>query len=197
MSLWRRIYGERRAVVLPLMVVLIANIAVLALVVVPLTQSVAGLENDAVSATFKMNKARLAERQAKDTRASKERADQDLRKFYAETLPVDFPAARRLIAGSFLQRTAREVGLTFQRGQVEPATEVKDSQLRRIAGKVTLVGDYQSIRKFLYAVETATEFVVIERVALAQAADLKASNTGALEVTLDVATYYWGAPGGR
>jgi len=58
---------------------------------------------------------------------------------------------------------------------------------------VTLVGDYQNIRRFLYAVETAREFLVVERVALSQATDLKAGNTGALEVTLDIATYYLGA----
>jgi Tfp pilus assembly protein PilO len=196
MSLWRRVYAERRAVILPLVVVLVANLALLALAVVPLTQSVAGLQAEAVDATFKMNKARLAERQARDARASKERADLDLKKFYAETLPADYVAARKIIAGSFVQQMAREAGLVFQRAQVERG-EVKDSQLQRISAKVTLVGDYQNIRKFLYVVETSPEFVVIERVALAQAADLRSGNSGALDVTLDVATYYLGAPGGR
>jgi len=191
MSLWERIYRERRGVVLPLLVVLVANIAILLFGVIPLAGNVAGLHNDASNATLSMNRARLSERQARDARASKERADLDLRKFYSETLPADLPAARKLIVGSFLQQTARDVGLTFQHGSIEES-DVKDSQLHELSGKVTLVGDYPNIRKFLYAVETAKEFVVVERVALAQATDLKASNTGALEVTLDVATYYVG-----
>ena len=41
MSLWRRIYLERRAVVLPLVVLLVANVAALALAVFPLKRSVA------------------------------------------------------------------------------------------------------------------------------------------------------------
>ncbi len=67
---------------------------------------------------------------------------------------------------------------------------MKDSQLERMSDKVTLVGDYQNIRKFLYTVETAPQFVVIERVGLSQATDLRSTNSGRLEVTLDVATYY-------
>jgi Tfp pilus assembly protein PilO len=192
MSLWRRIYTEQRAVVLPLLLILIANLAVLLLAELPLSHSVTGLKNEAVSASLKMSRARVTEQRAKEARASKERADQDLRKFYAETLPADLTSARHLIVGSFLQRTARDVGLTFQRGSVEQV-DVKDSQLQELTGKVTLVGDYQNIRRFLYAVETAREFLVVERVALSQATDLKAGNTGALEVTLDVATYYLGA----
>lgn len=192
MSLWQRIYTERRAVVLPLFAILIANIVVLLLAELPLSHSVTGLKNDAVNASLKMTRARVTEQRAKEARTSKERADQDLRKFYAETLPTDLTAARHVIVGSFLQQTARNVGLTFQRGSVDQV-EVKDSQLQELTGKVTLVGDYQNIRRFLYAVETAPEFLVVERVALSQATDLKAGNTGALEVTLDVATYYLGA----
>jgi Tfp pilus assembly protein PilO len=188
-SLWRRVYVERRAVILPLLVVLVANIGVLGLAVVPLSRSVAGLEAEATDATFTLRKAQLADRQAKDARASKERADQELKKFYAEILPKNFTAARKLVALSFLDRIARELGLTFQRSQVTPA-DVRDSQLKRIGAKVTLSGDYQNIRKFLYAVETAEEFVIIERVTLSQAGDLRTNNSGALEVTLDVATYY-------
>jgi Tfp pilus assembly protein PilO len=188
-TLWRRVYTERRAVILPLLVLIIANVAVLGLAVVPLTESVAGLEAEAIDATFSLRTAQVADRQAKDARASKERAEQELKKFYAEILPGNFTAARKLVALSFLDRTARDAGLTFQRSQVEES-DVKDSQLKRIGAKVTLIGEYQNIRKFLYAVETAEEFVIIERVAVAQAGDLRASNSGALEVTLDVATYY-------
>jgi Tfp pilus assembly protein PilO len=186
-SLWRRVYLERRAVMLPILVLLIANVAMLALAVLPLAESVSGLQGDAQTATTNMWKARLVDRQAKDARASKDRADQELKKFYVDILPANASGARKLI--SFLERTAAESGLQFQRSQLEPS-EVKDSQLERMSGKVTLVGDYQNIRKFLYTVETAQQFVVIERVGLSQAADLRSASSGRLEVTLDIATYY-------
>jgi Tfp pilus assembly protein PilO len=190
-SLWRRIYLERRAVILPLFILLAANVAMLALAVLPLTGNVSSLHADAQNATTALLKARLVDKQAKDARASKDRADQELRKFYVEILPANATAARKLV--SFLERTAGESGLQFQRSQLEQS-DVKDSQLERMSGKVTLVGDYQNIRKFLYAVETAQQFVVIERVGLSQAADLRSANSGRLEVTLDIATYYVGGP---
>jgi Tfp pilus assembly protein PilO len=188
-SLWPRVYRERRAAILPLVVALVANVALLALVVLPLVHSVTSLQDEAQAAAFSLNKARLADREAQGARASKERADRELKKFYAEILPADFTGARRLVVLSFLQKTARDAGLTLQRSQADEE-QVKDSQLERVTAKVTLAGDYQNIRKFLYAVETAPEFVVIERVALAQATDVRATGSGALEVTLDVATYY-------
>ena len=184
MRLWRRIYVEQRAVVLPLIIVLAANVGVLALAVLPLAQSVSSLDNDAMKSTVNLAKARMVEKTAKDARASKERADLELKKFYAEILPGNFTSARKLVA--FLSKTAVDVGLTYEDSQTEQS-DVKDSQLERMTAKVRLRGDYQNIRRFLYAVETAPEFVIVERVALAQAADLRASNTGALEVTLDIA----------
>ena len=66
MSLWRRIYHERRAIVLPLVLVLLANAAVLTLAVFPMVQNVAGLEADAQTATFELAKAKLVDKQAKD-----------------------------------------------------------------------------------------------------------------------------------
>jgi len=194
MSLWRRIYLERRAVVLPLALVLASNVAVLALGVLPLRQHVASLQTEQSDAAHNLLLARSAEKRAKDAMASKQVADQQLRQFYSEILPVDYSAASKLV-GDFLQGRARESGLVMQRAQAELA-DVKDSQLKRVIGKVTLRGDYQNIRKFLYAVETAPEFVIIDRMTLNQASDAKASSSGALEITLDVTTYYL-PPGAR
>jgi Tfp pilus assembly protein PilO len=186
-SLWRRIYVERRSVILPLFILLIGNVALLALAVLPLSGSVASLHGDALNATTAMLKARTIDQQAKDARGSKERADQELKKFYGEILPATPAGARKVM--SFLERTADESGLKFQNSHVEES-EIKDSRLERMSAKITLVGDYQNIRKYLYAIETAQQFVVVERVGLSQAADLRSSNSGRLEVTLDVATYF-------
>lgn len=187
MSLWRRVYQERRAVMLPLVVFLLANLAVLALVVVPFVQNVSTLENDALNAGTSLLKARLLDKQAKDALGSKDRADEELKRFYLDILPAEAAGARKIM--SFLAKAAGDNGLQFNRNSQE-REENKDSQLARTTGNVTLTGTYANMRKFLYAVETAEQFVVIERVGLSQASDLRSANTGRLEVDLDVATYY-------
>ena len=58
----------------------------------------------------------------------------------------------------------------------------------RQPAEVTLVGEYSDIRRFLYEVETAEEFLIIEKVALSQ--PNAAQGGGQLEVALSVATYF-------
>jgi Tfp pilus assembly protein PilO len=186
-SLWRRVYRERRAVMMPLVALLALGLAVLVFAVGPLVQSVSRLQNEARSEDTSLLRARLVQKQSQDALGSKTRADEELARFYASILPADPAAALKVM--SSLQRAADAAGLVFQRRQLEPE-RMKESQLVRLAGTVTLLGDYANIRKFLYAVETAPDFVIVDRVGLSQAADLRSTNSGRLEVTLDVATYY-------
>ena len=187
MNLWRRIYREQSTVVVPSLVLLLVGAAIFGLGVFPLSANVASLQGDAQNASTGLLRARLLEKQAKDASGSKTRADEELHKFYGEILPANATGARRVM--SFLERTAEADGLRFEHSQLEES-EVKDSQLLRMTGKVTLVGEYPNIRKFLYSVETAEEFVVVESVGLSQTTDLRSANSVRLEVTLDVATYY-------
>ncbi len=189
MSLWRRVYAERRVIVLPLLVLLGANVAVLALGVLPIKRAVASDTDAAVLATAKLVEARQLETAAKNARASKDQADVELKKFYAEILPPAQGEARR-VAKSRIEQMAAQANLTFKNSQYD-FTPVKESRLTRVDGKVTLRGDYASIRRFLYAVETAPEFVVIEKVEVSQPAQQTGGGAVAmLDITLDVATYY-------
>jgi Tfp pilus assembly protein PilO len=61
--------------------------------------------------------------------------------------------------------------------------------LSRAFSRVTLEGRYPNIRRFLYDVEKAKEFIVVEKVELAEQGDQPAAN-GLLEVSLVVATYF-------
>src|SRR5690242_20784510 len=97
MSLWRRIYHERRAVVLPLVLAIVANVAVFALAVLPLEGVVRSSRSDALGATAALAAARRAERLAGDARTGKERADQELHTFYADVLPADQATARKTV----------------------------------------------------------------------------------------------------
>lgn len=186
MSLTGRVFRERRKVILPLLVFLVLNVVVLAAVVYPLEQNIEGADAARTKAELARASAQKDFNDAKRARESKALADVQLKKFYGEILPKDFSAARNL-TNFWLSRIAEQSRLNYRAGQYE-AEEVRNSQLMKFKGDVTLVGDYADIRKFLYQVETAQEFVVIERVALSQP---NAAQAGAqLELTLSVATYY-------
>jgi len=189
MTLWRRIYRERRGLVLPLLLVTALSVGALALGVFPLSRHVAGLETDAVDANLALKLARADELKANHERTSKERAEIDLQKFYAEILPSDFVTASEL-TNKYLVQWAKESGIVMWSGQFRPAKadEKSKSRLTKMTGKVTLRGGYPGIRRFLYRVETAEEFIVIEEVNLNQPGN---SDTGTnLELDLVVSTYF-------
>jgi len=188
MSLWRRIFQERRTVVLPLAIALVANVAILVLAVLPLTRSVANMEEQAVNASLALAQARHLEKSAKDALASRERANTELQKFYAEILPRDSQSALRIIR-FWLASAAEGAGLRYTGGAADE-DQIRDSRLTRASVKIGLEGTYANIRRFLYTVETAEEFVVIEDVELQQTADSPANASGKLIVVLSVATYF-------
>ena len=190
MRLWRRVYEERRSVVLPLVIGLAVNAAVFLLAVLPLRRIVATSQARAAEATVELANAKQVEQQARGARASKDRAAEELRKFYEETLPADASSAQKT-TNYWLQEAARGTGLTF-RGSRFQSELVEKSRLTRAFSRVTLQGRYPNIRRFLHEVETAQEFIVVERVELAQTD--QASTSGLLEVSLVVATYYIASP---
>ena len=186
MSLWRRIYEERRSIVLPLLVILALNGVILALVLLPLRQSVAAAGQAREEARLALANAQLRERQAREARVSRERADQDLRRFYTEILPRDQATATRA-TNVWLQRAALADGLEFAASNAAQAP-IRESRLSRASATVSLLGRYPNIRQFLHAVESAEEFIVIERVELSETAQESAGTS--LNVQLQVASYY-------
>jgi Tfp pilus assembly protein PilO len=62
----------------------------------------------------------------------------------------------------------------------------KGSRLQKVTTTYALTGDYQDVRQFIYSLETAPEFMVLENVALSAPEDTER----ALTVQLDVATYF-------
>jgi Type II secretion system (T2SS), protein M subtype b len=193
MSLWRRVYQERRSVVLPLVVFLLANVGVYVLGVLPLGRSVESDRTAAFDALAGLGAARLVDTTAKNARARKEQADLELKKFYGDVLPTGASGAVNIVS-FWLQQTAEAAGLQFKSNQTSQEP-VKDSRLTRVASTVTLRGDYANVRRFLYAAETAPQFVVIEKVRLAEPANSDSATGGGLELVLDVSTYYV-TPGG-
>ena len=180
-----RVFAEKRGLIWPLLVVLIANVAVYLLVVYPLSQKVASGEQDATAATLALNNARRDYANARATVAGKSQADAELQRFYEDVLPPDLSGARRI---TFLpiEQMAQQANLQLRRGGFEMST-IRDSSLSRFAQTAVLTGEYADIRRFIHQLETRPEFVVIENVDLSQG---EMDGSGSITVTLQIATYY-------
>jgi Tfp pilus assembly protein PilO len=187
----RRIFDERKRILLPLLTALVINVGALVLAVLPLRTAVAAAESEATQATLQLGEARRQERAAQEARTSKDTADKELRRFYTEVLPRDLPTAQKTI-NLWVMEAARDAGLDFEGSQFEWG-EVRESALSKASSRITLQGSYASIRRFLHSVEVAQEFVVVESVGLVQQSDQLLPAEG-LEVSLIVSTYFLTKP---
>jgi hypothetical protein len=184
-TLWRRIVTEKRRLVLWLTLFALVNVGLFALVVVPLSRRVQGGEVDASNAAAALAAARQDYAAARATVTGKDTADAELRKFYRDVLPDDVSDARR---STYLKidQLARQSNVQRNRQQTSESKMQRDSTLGKLTMTVSLSGDYAAIRRFIYALETAPEFLVLENVALATGDD----RSRGINVTAQVATYY-------
>lgn len=180
-----RVYREKRSMMLPLLIALAANVALLLLAVLPLTRSVAAAEARAAAVADDRAAAEQTFARAEAIVGGKARADEELARFYEQVLPPDFSGARR-IAYLNLQQLARQAGLQIA-GQVsEEDDPADDSRLTKYTTELLLTGNYRGIRQFIHAVETQPAFLVIESMELATAT----AQNDPLRVTVRLATYY-------
>jgi len=184
LPLLRRAVAEHRRLVIALAVTFAVNVLVYALVVYPLAQRVANVEQRDQAAEQALALARTEHAQASGTLTGKARASAELATFYKDVLPQDLAGARRLTYLR-LARLARESNLQYERASYDPTIET-DSTLTRLQIQMVLSGSYADMRDFIYQLETAPEFVVIDNVQLAEGSD----ENGSLVVTLDLSTYY-------
>jgi Tfp pilus assembly protein PilO len=184
MTLFRRILAEKRRLVLALAVVAIGNVLLFAVLVFPLGRQVAGAEQDAQLQREALRRARQDAASARATVQGKEQADSALRKFYLDVLPASASSARG-ITYRRLSQLARESNLRLERG-TNIVKQEKGSNLEKVTTTYMLTGDYRDVRQFIYSLETAPEFMVLENVALSAPEDQERG----LTVKLDVATYF-------
>lgn len=181
--IWRRILTDKRHLIWPLALAVIANVALLVLVVYPLSQKVSGGERQAEAASADLDVARKDYDAARATVAGKETADKALQQFYSSVLPPDLSAARRSLTK--IEQLLQKANLRRERNVMKPS-EVRDSDLSKLTVTVDFSGSYPDVRRFIYAVETSADFLVIENVELLQEEEAKSP----LKVTATVATYY-------
>jgi len=191
-TLWSRVYRERRRVIVPLAAALTINVGILALVVIPLGRRAASAQEEATAGRVALASAKLLERQAGQAATRRGTADAELQRFDHDILPSDFPTATRT-TNLWLYHAARDAGLEFRTSRFD-TKELRDSRLTRAYATVTLVGRYPDIRKFLAAMETAKEFVVLERIELAQSDATQQGPNDRLEIALAVSTFFLTPP---
>ncbi len=184
MTTFRRVLAEKRALLVPLLVALLVNVALYAIVLYPLSKKVAGGEQEAGAATAALNAARRDFAAARATVTGKRQADEELQKFYLDVLPADIRGARRI---TFLriEQLAQQSGLRLERETSDPKPQ-RESRLVKFMYRASLSGEYRSIRRFIHTLETAPEFLVLENVDLSQGE----AEDRALNVEVEIATYY-------
>jgi hypothetical protein len=185
MTLGRRILSEKRSFVVPLAVALLVNVGVYAFVVYPLGVKSAGSVTRARQASAALRAAEADFTAARNLVTGNTRADQELATFYDKVLPADFSSARRMTYAS-VPEMAKKAGvrLTERRTDVDEQS-AKRTGLVRLAIHVVLQGDYEAFRQFLYTLESAPEFVIIDAVTMVQTEPAKPLTFG-----LDLSTYY-------
>ncbi len=185
MKLLRRVSFEKRAAVIPIAVAIAGTLAVYLLVVYPLQARVSSGEARVAAATRAQ---RVAERQlaaARATQAGKQVTEAQLQKFYHQVLPDNLADARKA-AYLRLSQLAAESNVRYER---HSANEIaaKNSHLTRLQLTVMLDGSYQDVRRFIHAIETAPEFLIIDNMVLA----VRNEPNAPLVLTLAVSTYFW------
>lgn len=185
MTLGRRVLTEKRQIIVPLVIAIVAVVLLYVAVLLPLRNNVTSAEADARVAHDALNASRLEYQSATQTVSGKQQADSALEKFYKAVLPNDESAARRLTY-TRLAQLARQANVRLEQGNNEVKHE-KGSTLSQMTTTYNLSGQYPDIRRFIYSLETAPEFVILDNVKLASSNDQQ--NRG-LSMTLQISTYF-------
>jgi hypothetical protein len=188
-TLNERIFREKRHLILPLVIAVIVNVVAYAVVVFPLGRQVSSADGEMRYERDMVQQARREYDAARATVAGKQQADVSLRQFYSDVLPPTASAAQR-VTYLRLAQLARDANVRLERGSNSIKRE-KNSTLSKVSTDYMLSGDYRDVRAFIYSLETAPEFVVLENVSLSS--DQQAEHT--LSVQIDVATYFRSSDG--
>ena len=182
-----RVMAEKRRLVLPLIVAVIANVLLYALVVFPLGRQVASAQDEARLQHDQLYRAQADHKAAKATVSGKQQADAALQKFYQDVLPANSGVARKLTY-TRLAQLAKQDKVSLEHGNNAEKHE-KGSQLSKLTTTYTLSGDYRDVRRFIYSLETAPEFIVLENIGLTSASGEEQVKRG-LAMSLEIATYF-------
>jgi Tfp pilus assembly protein PilO len=180
----RRIFDDKRRLVIPVLAVLALNVVLFAGVVYPLRARMQTMEARTQAANLELQAAGREAADARGLTEGRDRADTALKAFYGDILPSSHAEARQ---ATFLRLTqlAEQHNLEQSRRSTDPKLD-KESSLSRIQISMTLRGNYENIRRFIHQVETGTDFIVIDSISLQQGDEADSL----LTLALSLSTYY-------
>ena len=193
MTLLRRILVEKRLPVLIVAATLAVDAALYALVVYPASRARAAAEQRAARAESARHDARRDLAAAEAALAGTTAAAEAVETFYLDVLPLDLADARARTSLRLADLAAQH-GLVMEQRSTMPERD-GDSRLGRLRMTMRLEGEYRNLRRFVYALETGAEFIVIEEIVLRDGDRDQAAQV----LTIGLATYYGAerrAPGG-
>jgi Tfp pilus assembly protein PilO len=188
--LLNRVVAEHRTLVVALAAILVVNLAVYALAVRPLGAKSAGAADRAATAAAALAAAQRELAMAQALVAGKTHAEEELSAFYEKVLPANLAAARRLTYAS-LPALARRTNVQYEERRTEIEDPDKDSRLGHLRIRMMLQSDYENFRNFIYQLESAPEFVILDDVSLSEN-----EGSGPLAITLNLSTYFRLKPNG-
>jgi len=162
----RRIIAERRRLAVLLATVLLANVAAYIFVVRPLAQSSRSAGARASAAARAASEAEGERTIARALVSSKLHVDEELSAFYRNVLPAGQAEAARMTYAR-LPALARQCNVRYERRHQAVALD-KDTRLGVLTIRMELQGEYEGLREFIYRLESAPEFVIVDDVALTE-----------------------------
>ena len=185
MTLLRRILHENRLLVSFVAGLLAIDFGLYVFAVYPWTNKVSQAETRVTVGELQLTQVMANYAAASETSENKINADSELQRFYTDVLPLDLAGARG-ISFRILVKLAEDMNLVLERRSSVPEKD-RESMLARLRTTMVLAGEYEDIRQFIYELETAPEFILIEEVILTQGDE----SNDTLVLTLGVSTYYW------
>lgn len=179
-----RIAREKRGVVVPLGLALALNVLAYVIVARPLQVKSEGAGDRAVAASSALREAERELSLARALVSGKTQADDELSAFYRQVLPADLTAARRMTYAS-LPALARASNVRYEARTTAIDDKDRESRLGHMTIRMVLQGDYRDIRRFIYRLESATDFVIIDDLTLVDGTDDEPQR-----LTINLSTYY-------
>jgi Tfp pilus assembly protein PilO len=186
----KRVFQEKRRVTIPVLAGLVLNLALYAGVVFPLSARVRSAEAQSQASVQQLQAAQRESGETRNMAQGRDRTSAALTSFYKDVLPPNFAEAR---SATYLRlsQLAEQHNLDLSNRQAAREIE-KGSSLERMHMSMSLRGDYEDIRRFIYQVESGSDFIVIDSIVLRQGLE----PGSALTFDMDLSTYYRVGPDG-
>lgn len=185
-----RIVHEHRRIVIPLAIAALANVLLYLFVVSPRGVKAAGAADRATAAAAAVRTAEREQKAAQALVTGKSRADEALSAFYKEVLPGSREEARRMMDVTLPELADKSDVRWLKRTSEIPPESDQDARFGQLIISMVLQGEYSDLRDFIYAIESATQFIVLDDVVLTES-----SNDEPLTLSVRMSTYFRKANG--